>query len=133
MSDVSQTAQIATKVFELLEKGATKVGETASTAFPYVVRYEWAQAVTGLSIGLTFLIVAVCGVWGFSRSAKKLAEIRAVNSYHDDSDILVAWGAVIVIATMLSVTFVGINLATVIEPTGATIESILRLAAKTVN
>lgn len=133
MSDVTNTTAIANKVLELLEQGASKVGETASTAFPYVVRYEWAQALTGLSIGLFFLVAALCGVWGFSVSAKKNVALKAANQYYDGSDVLMGWAVITFLATILAMTCIGFNLATVIEPTGATIERILRLATKTVN
>lgn len=130
MSDVNETAAVANKVLALLEKSAAQVGQTATTAFPYVVKYEWAEAITGLGVGVVFAAIALGAVWGFRSSLKKRTDRIAQNKYVGAGDVLFVWGIVIAVTTMLSLTFIGANLPTMIEPTGATIEHLLRLATK---
>jgi len=130
MSDANETVALANKVLELLEKSATQVGQTATTAFPYVVKYEWAQALTGVGVGVVFIFVALGSVWGFMKSLKKRRVLQASNRYAGDGEVLVVWGGLIVVTSLFALATIGCNLPTLIEPTGATIESILKLAAK---
>jgi len=129
MSDASETVALANKVLDLLEKGATQVGQTASTAFPLIVRFEWAQALTGLGVGLVFLAISIASIFGFLRSNKKREVAKAAGKYCGDEGVLVVWSILAIVTFIISMAFVGINVPTVIEPTGHTIEYLLRKAS----
>jgi len=128
MSDV--TVDLASKVLELLDKSASQVGQTVSTAFPYVVRYEFISAATGLALGVVALATALAGVCGFRRSLKKIERYRKEGLYSSGQDeVLFGWGLFIALFGVLGIVFIAIDLPSVIEPTGGTIEKLLRLAA----
>lgn len=127
MSETSETVALANKVLDLLEKGAKEVGQTASTAFPYVVRYEWAQALSGVGIGVVFLGVSIASVFGFLRSDKKRNALRLAGRSGGE-EVLVVWALVIAVTALISVAFLSVNIPVLIEPTGHTIEQLLRMA-----
>lgn len=128
MSDV--TVDLASKVLELLDKSAAQVGQTVSTAFPYVVRYEFVSAVTGVALGVVALALALAGVHGFCRSRKKIERLREEGKYCSGMDeVLFAWMIFTALFGVLAIVFITIELPSVLEPTGATIEKLLRLAA----
>lgn len=128
MKDANETIALANKVVDLLAKGAEQVGQSASQAFPYVVRYEWAQALTWVSVGVVFLSISVAMVIGFCYSHKK---DQAKESHkRSDGEVFVAWAALALVSLAISCGLIGQNLPTVIEPTGSTIMSILKHVAK---
>ena len=126
MSDASETVALANKVIDLLAKGADQVGQTASQAFPLVVRYQWAQAVTGVGLGLVFLSVAVACGFGFRRSLNKKAALNDAGKYGGDGEVLVAWLFAVGVTALCAFAFLGTNIPVVIEPTGATIDHLLK-------
>ena len=126
MSNVSETVSLANKVIDLLAKGADQVGQTASQAFPLLVQYQWAQAVTGVGIGLMFLAVAVACGFGFIRSLKKKTAMNDAGKYYRDGEVLVGWVFAVVVTALCAFAFLGFNIPVVIEPTGATIDQLLK-------
>ena len=128
MSNTTEAVEIAKKVVDLLAKGAEHVGQTAEQAFPYVVRYEWAQAVTGVGVGVALISLAIAAACGFRYSHKK-RESKPRNE-RSDGEVLFLWGAAAVIGGVVGFVLVGVNMPTVIEPTGSTIMAILRTVTK---
>lgn len=126
MSDASETVALANKVIDLLAKGADQVGQTASQAFPLVVRYQWAEAVTGVGMGLVLLAISVACGFGFLRSFKKKAALNAAGKYGGDGEVLVAWMFAVGLTALCALAFLGTNIPVVIEPTGATIDHLLK-------
>jgi len=128
MSDMSETAALANKVVDLLDKAAAQVGQTATTAFPYIVRYEWASALTATGVGTAFLVLSVAAMFGYHNSDKKR---KAKDQYHrGDGEILFVWGAIIAASLLIGALTIGFNVPTLIEPTGATIHGLLKAAIK---
>lgn len=120
MKNVEASSDAANKVVDLLTKSADQIGHTAVTAFPYLVKYEWSQAVVGFGVGIVLLFASGIAV-------SKWNAWRKTGFDREEEGLGVACAGIAIVTAFAGLMFSGLNLPTILEPTGATIENLLRL------
>lgn len=118
-----EATEVANKVVDLLGTAAEKVGQTAVTAFPFVVKYTFAKALVMSTMGLGFLAISA---WGLNQWWKVVAtkdENRYDFSGRDGKLVITLIS--FLLGLVLGVAFITNYAADVIEPIGATIMSII--------
>lgn len=120
-----EATEVAKKVVDLIQAGAEQVGQTAKEAWPHIVHFTYAKAITGLVLcGVWTTIFLLClSVWIYlsTREEKFLREHDEVIGF-----LFVSSGLVGLFSFVGAIISLAENLPNVLEPVGATIMDLVK-------